>query len=237
MATKREKREHVPICNREIDSTFLKMSVINISSMIIGMLLYGERREAFNFWMDPISFLGATETANGHKNTASLIVFVLGMVISGLLMLRIASLFRRHEEIQHHRLKSYLSIGAALGFFIITYPCNINNNIHSVGGALLFGDLWGITLLFLLEVPSIEGAPHAVLYHFILHSTVLTYAFNFVIKSNIQQITQKFAILSLIIVLKATTSLYRLYQEPETQLSQEDSGLKDSREPEESEIF
>ena len=82
MATKREKREHVPICNREINSTFLKMFVINISSMIIGMLLYGERREAFNFWIDPINFLGATETVNGNRNTASLIVFVLGIVIS-----------------------------------------------------------------------------------------------------------------------------------------------------------
>ncbi len=201
-------REYIPICNREIETIFSKMTVITLLTMAVGILFYGEK---FNFWTNPISDLGVTVTAHGHSNLASLAIFAIGMLSSGILMLKIAIIFKENIYLQYHKFKYYISIMTAFGFFIITYPHNINNNIHSIGGALLFGGLWGLTLLFLIEAHSIKKTSHLILYHLILHSTVLTYAFNFVIKSRIEQITQKIAILSLMIILKLSTSFHKDY--------------------------
>ena len=199
--------EGIPICSKKTDSLFLLLVVINIVSMAVGMLLYGE---PFNFWQDAISYLGATKTVNGYPNYRSFFIFSLGMSLSCFIMMKIAFIFHCNDKINYHRLKRNLALFAGTGFFVIIFPCNINNSIHSAGGALLFGDLWGLTLLFLIEAGKLPGASYITLYHFILHSTVLAYAFNFVIQSGILQITQKFAVFSLIVILKLTTSLYRL---------------------------
>ena len=221
-----ENTENLQICNKKIDSLFLILVITNITTMAVGMLFYGE---PFNFWQDAISYLGATKTVNGYPNTTSFFIFALGMGFSGILMLKIASLFYRDSNIEHHALKRYFSFFAGLGFFIIIFPCNINNGIHSIGGALLFGDLWGITLLLLIEAKKLPGVKYISLYHFILHITVLTYAFNFVIQSGIMQITQKFAVFSLIAVLKLTTALYKLYPaSPETEEETVEDGFEPS---------
>ncbi|RKX85024.1 MAG: hypothetical protein DRP57_04705 [Spirochaetes bacterium] len=202
-----EKPESLLICNKKIDSLFFRLVIINITTMAAGMLFYGE---PFKFWQDAISYLGATKTVKGYPNRTSFFIFALGMGISGVLMFKIASIFHRHKNIEHPILKRDLSFSAGLGFFIIIFPCNTNNSIHSIGGALLFGDLWGLTLIMLIEAGKLPGAKYISIYHFILHTTVLAYAFNFVIQSGIMQITQKFAVFSLITVLKLTTALYRL---------------------------
>ncbi len=201
-------KEYIPICNREIEIIFSRITVITLLTMIVGMFFYGDK---FNFWMNPISDLGVTVTVHGHSNLLSLAIFTIGMLTSGILMLKIATIFKESIYVRYHKLKYYLSLMTAFGFFIITYPHNINNNIHSVGGALLFGGLWGLTLLFLIEARAIKKTSHVVFYHFVLHSTILTYAFNFVIKSRIEQITQKLAILGLIFILKLSTSFHRDY--------------------------
>jgi len=202
------KIENLTICNKKIDSLFLILVITNITTMAVGMLFYGE---PFKFWKDAISYLGATKTLNGYPNRTSFFIFALGMGFSAILMFKIASAFYRGKNIEHPVLKRYFSFFAGLGFFIIIFPCNVNNSIHSVGGALVFGDLWGLTLLMLIEAGELPGVKYLSLYHFFLHTSVLAYAFNFVIQSGIMQITQKFAVFSLIVVLKLTTALYRLH--------------------------
>ncbi len=210
----------IPICNKRTDTLFLLLVVVNIVSMAAGMLLYGE---PFNFWKDAISYLGATKTVNGYPNYRSFFIFALGMGLSGFIMMKIAFIFHRNYKINYHGLKRNLALFAGTGFFVIIFPCNINNSIHSAGGALLFGDLWGLTLLFLIEAGKLPGAGHITIYHIILHSTVLAYAFNFVIQSGILQITQKFAVFSLIVILKLTTSLYRLTPQYEDEFDEEET--------------
>ena len=203
-----QQKEYIPICNKEIETIFSKITVITLLTIAIGIVFYGEK---FNFWMNPISDLGVTATLHGHSNLLSFFIFTIGMLACGILMLKISTSFKESIYIRHHKLKYYLSLISSFGFFIITYPHNINNNIHSVGGTLLFGGLWGLTLLFLIEAYSIKKHLQVTLYHFILHSTIITYAFNFAIKSQIEQITQKFAILGLMLILKLSSSLHKNY--------------------------
>ena len=170
----------------------------------IGMLCYGE---PFLFWEYPLSDLGRTVTEGGYPNTFSFLLFSLAMLICGSIMLAIGLNFKRSGTIPNMRIKKNLSYVAAAGYFIALFPHNISNPVHSVGSAMFVGSLWGLSIIFLLEARHQISPSKFYLLQLILQGTVITYAINFIFDTPIRQITQKFAVVGLMLVLKLSSRL------------------------------
>ena len=197
---------HEPISlpfNTKISSLFTALALTIFLTFTLGMFCFGEN---FLFWQHAFSDLGSTITPCGNSNLLSLSIFVMGMLISAVLMILIACHFSRDESLNHRQLKYYLSLLAALGFIVITYPHNLNNQIHSYGAATMVGSLWAFGVLLLVELKPLIFGPRYNLYQALLQGTVLTYAFTYFINAPIKQVTQKFAVVGLVATLKLATS-------------------------------
>ena len=176
----------------------------NIAALLLGMLVYGE---PFRFWEFAYSWLGGTVTTNGHPNVPARLVFGLGMVSSGFIMFAIGSNFRLDTRAAHHILKSWLCVASGVGYFIIIYPYDIHNSIHSVGSALVFGGLWGVASLLLVEGKAWWSRAWFVTCQLSLQGSILTYAVTWALDADVKQVTQKAAVFALIIILRVASSV------------------------------
>jgi len=189
--------------NAKISSLFTVLALTIFLTFTLGMFCFGE---TFLFWQHAFSDLGSTITPAGNPNSLSLTIFITGMLFSAVLMILIAHHFHRAESLQHNQLKTGLSLLAALGFIVITYPHNLNNQIHTYGAAAMVGSLWAFGVLLLVELKTLISALRYHLYQTLLQGTVLSYAFTYFIDAPIKQVTQKFAVFGLVVTLKLATS-------------------------------
>jgi hypothetical membrane protein len=176
---------------------------LNILVFILGMLTYGER---YQFWEDALSYLGGIKTLAGDPNILSWLIFTFGMILSGILCLYIWFLLNREDEMEHSKFKGYLFLICGIGYFIMIMPHDINNSIHVIGTALVFGMLWLYAVILLIELNHRIEQYKILLFHLFLQGTVLPYAFLYFIDSPIQVQSQKFAVIGLMLVLKLANS-------------------------------
>ncbi len=196
----------VPVSRPRTSSLFTALVVTNTATLILGMLVYGE---PFRFWEFAYSYLGGTLTTNGRPNGPARLVFGLGMVGCGFIMFAISANFRLDTRASHPRLKARLCFFAGLGYFIIIYPYNVHNTIHSVGSALVFGCLWGVASLLLIEGRTIRSRRRFVACQLSLQGSILAYAVTWVLGAQMAQVIQKAAVFALIIVLRVASSVPR----------------------------
>ena len=170
----------------------------------LAILTYGDN---FVFWRYAVSHLGGHKTMLGNPNFLSFSIFVLGMVISGIIMLRIGFYLRKERLIQFKSPIRILSFSSGIGFFIMTFPHDVLLSLHMTGASLMVGSLWALSILLLLESLPYILLRHFILYQIILQGTVLPYAFTFFINIPQKEIAQKFAIVVLTIKLFLTINL------------------------------
>lgn len=163
-------------------------------TLSLGIITYGEK---FLFWEHALSYLGGVHTQNGSPNSLSLMIFGSGMISCALICLHINRLLCNDPS-------KYLFRTCGGGFVLMIVPCDLLNQVHSIGAAMVFATLWFFTVLLVNDLNKIYRT-RAYLYHFILHGTVLPYAFMYVAGSPFRQAAQKVAVLGMMLILKIAT--------------------------------
>lgn len=182
------------------------------SVLTIGIILY---REPFKFWQYPLSDLGATLTQDGLPNVVPLVLFDTGMISCAVVMFSISTLFAT-SDVEHRKLKRLLALICAFGFVVIIFPYNVNDPIHMTGGGAVFGGMWGLFLLLLLELRSRIGGARFWLLQLLLQGTLLPYAVMFAIGPPIQQAYQKPAVIGMLTAFWLTLRFWRNVENPAT---------------------
>jgi hypothetical protein len=188
---------------------FTLLLVVVVGGFVLASLAYNGR---FNLLTDPFSRLGASETPDGDPNRASMAIFIIDMVITAILFSCLAVVFFKDKEVPFRGVRVLFSIVAALGACITTFPNNYFLAQHQLGAGFLVGSFWLHGILFILDAGRVIQKTHALLLHLLLQSTVLTYAYTFLVNAPIRDIVQKFAILGL--ALSIELSLSALCKEP-----------------------
>jgi len=165
---------------------------VTLLVIILGMLTYGQ---TFSFKEHAFSHFGRIRTQDGSSNTLSLLFYGTGMIISAIICFKLSNL-------TEHNTSNLLLRVAAAGYILLIVPCDILNIIHSIGGAMVIGSMWLLTVIQIHELIKQPNKIRAYLYHLLLQGTVLPYAFFYAIGSPLCPVVQKFAILGLMISLK-----------------------------------
>lgn len=171
---------------------------IVLGGITLGIIFY---RQPFKLFHYPLSNLGATRSPAGLANVPSIVFFDSSMILSGILMFSISARFGA-SDVDHLLPKRGLTLLSGVGFFVIIFPYNINDPIHMAGGAALFGGLWGLTVLLLLELRRPIGTLRFTLLQLLLQGTILPYAALVMINLPIKQAFQKPAVLGLMASLR-----------------------------------
>lgn len=160
----------------------------------------------FLFWRYPFSDLGTIYTVQHQQfNITSLLFFDLTMLASGLLMLQIAREFTADISFKHKHVKQVLSLTCGIGFILTIFPYPINLAVHNTGASLAIGSLWGLAILFSVEVKPFISKTAFFICQFLLHGSIISYAFLYFMGMSSNDIAQKFGIISLMIVFWFTT--------------------------------
>jgi len=198
-----------------IRKLFRRLLLVDLSTIILCMFFYGNR---FNFWNDAFSYFGSTVTPTGHSNTTSMLIFISGLGMSSIICFKISHGFRYLQNVPHARLKYYLFRITGTGYLIMMMPCDIQNGIHSVGSALVFGTLWFLTLLLLIETKYALKPFRYYLFQLMLQGTILPYAYAYFTGALAKQVFQKFAVIGLILTMSfAVKFSCNLYTAPKEQ--------------------
>lgn len=191
-----------PVCSPGVCRQFSLLILVVFAGLVISMEL---DRGAFFLWEDPLSDLGAFMTVNATLNVLPRIVFDAAMTVSGLLMLRIYSGFSADELLRHRRFKEVMTFLCGVGFFMVLMPYDVNLAVHEAGASLIFGMLWGMTVLFSVELGQMSLVAGSVLSQLVLQGTVLPYAYLFAAGIPGEVVAQKFAVIGLMFSVWLTT--------------------------------
>ena len=182
----------------KVRKQFRKLLLTDLSVIILCVFFYGGR---FDFRNDALSFLGTTVTPAGYQNIPSMLLFISGLLVSSYFCFKISQSFLHLRQVPHSGFKHQLFKFTGFGYLIMIMPCNLNNTIHSIGSALVFGTLWLLAMLFLYEIRHHLKIIRFYISQLLLNGTVLPYAYTYVTKAVNVQLFQKFAVLGLILTL------------------------------------
>ena len=121
----------------------------------IGVLVYAE---PFDLLRDPFSALGASETPEGYGNRTSMAVFIITMVLTAILFVCITVAFARDRAVSFRGYRITISILAAFGACIATFPHNYFLVQHQVGAGFLVGSIWLHTVFFIRALSADPSA-------------------------------------------------------------------------------
>lgn len=173
----------------------------NVATILLSILLFAED---FSFWKHAVSDLGTTVLEDGKTNYKSAFIFSVGMILCGIVCVQIYKALYAFS-IRQKKLKIVLLKFTSLGYFVIVTPYNISNIIHSLGASLVFGSLYLLAVVLLLEVKDQGKKAKFVFYQVLLQATVIPYAVLFFLYLPARQSAQKFAVAGLILSLYACT--------------------------------
>jgi len=185
--------------DHHISQLFLLLSLIVFVTLALSALFYGE---PFLFWRHAFSDLGNTVTPGGHANAASRLVFSVGMIVGGAVMLVISRRYAGSQGFRHRMIKRWLAILGALGFLVAIYPNDLNHVVHSVGVGTVVGVVYLFTMLFHLELRPRISARLFYIDMIVIQMAVFPYAAAFFAEWAAKQSLQKTCILGLFVTLE-----------------------------------
>ena len=180
--------------DHEISALFFVLTVVLFVTFALAILFLGE---PFSLWQHPFSDLGNTVTRQGRPNMPSRLIFCVGMLVNGYIMLRISACYAQNEELCHRIIKCWLARLGAVGFLVSTYPNDVSNLIHSLGTGPAVGVIYLFVMLFHFELKPQTRLSFFYADLLILQATVLPYAVAFFLNLPPKQSLQKFCILGL----------------------------------------
>lgn len=191
---KKKKITCTPLITRYISTVILVILV----GLCIAM---GTYQGKFLFWKSPVCSLGTIYANHKQFNIISLLFFDFTMMLSSYLMMKVGYSFSSDIPFQHKRLKQILSFTCSIGFLLIIAPYTVLHTIHIIGGTFVIGPLWGLALLFSIEVRPHISTSAFLFYQLILQGSILSYAIMYSMGIPTDNAAQKFGIASLMIVL------------------------------------
>lgn len=190
------------ICTTAVSKQLSFMIVWVLCGLFVSIILY---HGTFLIWDYPLSDLGAQLTVSDKLNVVTRIVFDLTMTLSGILMIRIFALLSNDIRVRHGRIKAWMTFVCAAGFFMLLMPYDVNLAIHEIGASLVFGMLWGLTIMFSLELKSVGHWKRALASQVVLQGSVLPYAFLFAVGIPAEVAAQKIAVVGLMVAVWLAT--------------------------------
>ena len=170
--------------------------VVNLCMLVVIIRIYAE---PFSLVMDPFSWLGKTITNNGSANTAALLLFTTTLFFNAFRWRQALDLLS-HTLAWRFALVRFLSHLVLAGFFLMVFPCDRFDAIHSTGSGFVIGGLWALTTIMLFRF-SEEFEPRAyILLQLILHSAALFCGVNFILDSVLKGFSQRPLLLAIITV-------------------------------------
>lgn len=182
------------ICSDKVSRQFSVLIFVVLTGLVLSIL---SDRGSFFVWQDPLSDLGALRTVNGDLNVVPRTIFDLSMTISGLLMLRLYSFLSTDGGLLHAGAKRAMTFAGGIGFFMLLMPYDVDLAVHEIGASLVFATLWGMPVLFSVELKRASLTGRALIAQVVLQGTVLPYAILFVADMPGEVVAQKFAVIGL----------------------------------------
>ncbi len=179
---------------KDVLKLFRLLFFINVIMIFAAVLLYPGKFPVLTY---PISDLGATRALNGDANTPSMLILISGMVISSILMFKAAFRLEKERARGPGRAMFFLTMLCGFGYILLTAPDDIMDTVHRWGGALTVGSLWAITIIMLEMLRSSFGIRKFIIFHYVLHVTVIIYAICFFLDLYVRDMAQKAALLAL----------------------------------------
>lgn len=184
-------------CCHALSKLLIWMVLANAAALAIGIVYYPE---PFSPVMDPVSWLGKVETAQGYSNTP---VFLLTTVVllTDAVLWRYAMALLKNCRFGRRLETRILGWMVAAGYAIMAFPCDKFILLHSLGGALLVGGLWAFTtfsLYYQRVLGYMRPAMHFCLQSF-LHIPAVFCGINFVMDSPLKGFSQKPLILAILV--------------------------------------
>ncbi|MEJ2758404.1 MAG: hypothetical protein P8046_07995 [Anaerolineales bacterium] len=102
-----------PSYDHTISAYFYLLIVEMVVTLAVAVVLYGE---PFHFWEYAFSDLGSTATWSGKVNAPSRLVFTLGILAAGWIMLRIWAAFMGEPQFRNQTAKRNLGAQGQLAF-------------------------------------------------------------------------------------------------------------------------
>ncbi len=170
--------------------------MINLVMLAIIIRFYAE---PFSLMMDPFSWLGKMVTTDGSANTNSLVLFTAALFFNAFMWKQALSLLSGNPVWEYPLLRM-LGRLVLIGFFLMAFPCDRFETIHSFGGGFVIGGLWALSTIFLYR-SSDEFEPRAfIMVLLVLHASALFCGANFVLDSLLKGFSQRPLLLAIIAV-------------------------------------
>jgi len=187
-----------------ISKLFFLMCLIVPVTLILAVVFY---RDAFHFFRNAFSELGETVTPQGQANLLSRLIFSAGWMACGFAMINISSRYGKNVALRNAHLKRWLALAGGIGFFIGIAPNDSSHALHSVGMGMVVAVIYFLAMIFLLELRP--AVPIFVFYvnMIILQSVVSTYAAAFFVNWTYTQVTQKFCVVGLLLVMEKVVTI------------------------------
>ncbi len=190
------------LCSGEVSKEFSILIIVVLTGLVLSIL---SDTGSFYVWRDPLSDLGALRTIDGELNVVPRTIFDLTMTMSGLIMFRIYSLLSADCRLRFAAVKRAMAFAGGVGFFMLLMPYDVDLGVHEAGASLVFATLWGMTVLFSVELKQTSSAGRALLAQVVLQGTVLPYAILFAADIPSEVVAQKFAVIGLMFSVWYTT--------------------------------
>ncbi|MFU8794718.1 MAG: hypothetical protein ACNA7Z_05055 [Dethiobacteria bacterium] len=175
---------------------YVSTLIINLAMMAVIIGIYAE---SFSLAMDPFSWLGKITTSGGLANTGAFLFFSLTLFFN-IFRWRKALVLLSETGLWKYKQVQILGYMVLAGFFLMAFPCDRFDVIHSTGSGLVIGGLWALSTLALFRLKE-EFAPRVFIsLQLFLHSAALFCGINFVLDSALKGFSQRPLLIAIIAV-------------------------------------
>lgn len=192
-----------PSYNRRISAYFVLLIVVLSVTLVVAVALYGE---PFS-WGYAFSDLGSTATWAGKVNVPARLVFTLGGVSAGWIMLQVWAAYTGEVSFRNQRAKRDLAALGTVGFLLSSVSNSQHHIIHTIGAVCAFASLYLFTMFFYFELRADMPQWRFMLELAVLQAVVFSYALAFFADWPSKQGFQKACVLGVFYaVLRAATA-------------------------------
>jgi len=199
----RNTHQSLPSYNHGISTLFYLTFFVLFASFGLAILFY---REPFLFWEHAFSDLGCTLTRQGNPNLVPRLIYASGMLIEGLLLLRIGQHYAGERQFKNQTFKRVLAQLGVVGALVSIFPNDLYHILHSIGSGILVGVVYFFTMIFHFESRQYLPRWRFVFDIALLQLAVFPYAFAFFTNSESKQSFQKLCLFGIFYALLSIVS-------------------------------
>jgi len=180
----------------KLTSWYVGTMIVNFSVLVILIALYAE---PFSLLMDPFSWLGKTITDNGSANTGAFLLFTATIFFNAFRWRKLLELLTQTGTWRFALIR-FLGHLVLAGFFLMSFPCDRFDAIHSTGAGSVVGGIWALSTIMLFRFSNELEPRNYILLQLFLHSAALFCGINFILDSVLKGFSQRPLLLAIVAV-------------------------------------